>query len=202
MACMLAKAHRPEIDPRKPYRKISVANNLLLLITIHRQLHHEAQPAVQFDDCLSHAHSAKHGSDAHDQSCFGWASDGDVSERVALLDDVRAGRVSAEDILNECIRLCCSTATHAKHGSNRFVRRWPRGGCAAVVIRGHSEFDRATSSLQRFKPVAGTDCAAAYEAAKTRLGERVLNLTAHNAADEQTGAVGMFKSRCSAMTKW
>src|ERR1019366_2916181 len=32
--------------------------------------------------------------------------------------------------------------------------------------------------------------AAAYEAAKTRLGERVLNLTAHNAADEQTGAVG------------
>jgi hypothetical protein len=32
--------------------------------------------------------------------------------------------------------------------------------------------------------------AAAYEAAKTRLGEHVLNLTAHNAADEQTGAVG------------
>jgi fructose-specific component phosphotransferase system IIB-like protein len=32
--------------------------------------------------------------------------------------------------------------------------------------------------------------AAAYEAAKARLGERVLNLTAHNAADEQTGAVG------------
>jgi DNA adenine methylase len=31
---------------------------------------------------------------------------------------------------------------------------------------------------------------AAFEAAKTRLGERVLNLTAHNAADEQTGAVG------------
>ncbi len=32
--------------------------------------------------------------------------------------------------------------------------------------------------------------AAAYEAAKTRLGERVVRLTAHNAADEQTGAVG------------
>jgi hypothetical protein len=31
---------------------------------------------------------------------------------------------------------------------------------------------------------------AAFQAAKTRLGERVLNLTAHNAADEQTGAVG------------
>jgi len=31
---------------------------------------------------------------------------------------------------------------------------------------------------------------AAFEALKTRLGERVLNLTAHNAADEQTGAVG------------
>jgi hypothetical protein len=32
--------------------------------------------------------------------------------------------------------------------------------------------------------------AAAYEAAKTKLGERILHLTAHNAADEQTGAVG------------
>jgi hypothetical protein len=32
--------------------------------------------------------------------------------------------------------------------------------------------------------------AAAYEAAQKRLGERVLHLTAHNAADEQTGAVG------------
>ena len=32
--------------------------------------------------------------------------------------------------------------------------------------------------------------AAAYEAAKARLRESVLNLTAHNAADEQTGAVG------------
>lgn len=31
---------------------------------------------------------------------------------------------------------------------------------------------------------------AVFQAAKTRLGERVLNLTAHNAADEQTGAVG------------
>jgi hypothetical protein len=32
--------------------------------------------------------------------------------------------------------------------------------------------------------------AAAYEAAKARLGEQVLSLTAHNAADEQTGALG------------
>ena len=31
---------------------------------------------------------------------------------------------------------------------------------------------------------------AAFQAARTRLGERVLNLTAHNAADEQTGSVG------------
>jgi hypothetical protein len=31
---------------------------------------------------------------------------------------------------------------------------------------------------------------AAFQAAQARLGERVLNLTAHNAADEQTGAVG------------
>ena len=31
---------------------------------------------------------------------------------------------------------------------------------------------------------------AVFEAAKTKLGERVLNLTAHNAGDEQTGAVG------------
>lgn len=31
---------------------------------------------------------------------------------------------------------------------------------------------------------------AAFQAAKIKLGERVLNLTAHNAADEQTGAVG------------
>jgi hypothetical protein len=43
---------------------------------------------------------------------------------------------------------------------------------------------------RRSAPLPTLAILAAFQAAKAKLGERVLNLTAHNAADEQTGAVG------------
>jgi len=43
--------------------------------------------------------------------------------------------------------------------------------------------------------LSGLAVKAAFKVAKTRLGERVLNLAAHNAADEQIGAVGDIQIR-------
>ena len=110
---------------------------------------------------------------------------------LQLLDDVRTGKVPAGDVLDESIRLL-------------LLERDARNARLKTLLSG---LGRAPDSL----PLSSEDTvnlieqhlrckgssrllvlivAAAYQAAKARLGESVLNLTAHNAADEQTGAVG------------
>jgi hypothetical protein len=110
---------------------------------------------------------------------------------LQLLDDVRAGRVSAQDVLNECIRLLLLDRDARKSrlktllsGVGRVADALPLSSEDTVnLIEQHL---RCKSSSRLLVLIV----AAAYEAVKTRLGEHALNLTGHNAADEQTGAVG------------
>jgi hypothetical protein len=112
-------------------------------------------------------------------------------EALRLLDDVHAGRVSAQDVLDESIRLLLLDRDARKarlktllSGVGRVADALPLSSEDTVnLIEQHLRCKGSSRLLVLI-------VAAAYEAAKVRLGERVLNLTGHNAADEQTGAVG------------
>ena len=194
MACMLAKAHRPEIDPRKPYTKIGSK---------------DCFSGRSYDEQFIGDFITKHNLPCNSTTAFLTPTlrnmDQTLTTKVVLvgrpmamyqsalqlLDDVRAGRVSAQDVLNECIRLLLLDRDARKarlktllSGVGRVADALPLSSEDTVnLIEQHLRCKGSSRLLVLI-------VAAAYEAVKTRLGERVLNLTGHNAADEQTGAIG------------
>jgi len=194
MACMLAKLHRPEIDPRKPYTKIGSK---------------DCFSGRSYDEQFIGDFITKHNLPCNSTTAFLTPTlrnmDQTLTTKVVLvgrpmamyqsalqlLDDVRAGRVSAQDVLNECIRLLLLDRDARKarlktllSGVGRVADALPLSSEDTVnLIEQHLRCKGSSRLLVLI-------VAAAYEAVKTRLGERVLNLTGHNAADEQTGAIG------------
>jgi hypothetical protein len=194
MACMLAKVHRPEVDPRKPYTKIGSK---------------DCFSGRSYDEQFIGDFITKHNLPCNSTTAFLTPTLRNMyqtlttkvvlvgrpaamyQDALRLLDDVRAGRVSAQDVLDESIRLLLLERDARKvrlrtllSGVGRVANALPLSSEDTVNLIEQHLRCKGSSRL----PVLIV--AAAYEAAKTRLGECVLNLTAHNAADEQTGAVG------------
>ena len=194
MACMLAKAHRPEVDPRKPYTKIGSK---------------DCFSGRSYDEQFIGDFITKHNLPCNSTTAFLTPTlrnmDQTLTTKIVLvgrpavmyhdalelLDAVRAGRVSAQEVLDESIRLLLLERDVRKvrlktllTGVGRVTGALPLSSEDTVnLIEQHLRCKGSSRLLVLI-------VAAAYEAAKTRLGERVVNLTAHNAADEQTGAVG------------
>lgn len=194
MACMLAKAHLPEVDPRKPYTKIGSK---------------DCFSGRTYDEQFIGNFITKHNLPCNSTTAFLTPTlrnmDQTLTTKVVLvgrpaamyqdalrvLDDVHKSNVSAQDVLDESIRLLLLDRDARKarlktllSGVGRVATALPLSSEDTVNLIEQHLRCKGSSRL----PVLIV--AAAYEAAKTRLGERVLNLTAHNAADEQTGAVG------------
>ncbi len=194
MSCMLAKVHRPEIDPRKPYTKIGSK---------------DCFSGRSYDEQFIGDFITKHNLPCNSTTAFLTPTlrnmDQTLTTKVVLvgrpmvmyqsalqlLDDVHADRLSAEDVLSECIRLLLLDRDARKvrlktllSGVGRVADALPLSSEDTVnLIEQHLRCKGSSRLLVLI-------VAAAYEAAEMRLGERVLNLTGHNAADEQTGAVG------------
>ncbi len=194
MACMLAKVHDPKIDPRKPYTKIGSK---------------DCFSGRSYDEQFIGGFITKHNLPCNSTTAFLTPTlrnmDQTLTTKVVLvgrpmvmyesalklLDDVHAGRASAQDVLNESIRLLLLDRDARKarlktllSGVGRVADALPLSSEDTVnLVEQHLRCKGSSRLLVLI-------VAAAYEAVKTRLGERVLNLTGHNAADEQTGAVG------------
>ncbi len=194
MACMLAKLDDPKIDPRKPYTKIGSK---------------DCFSGRSYDEQFIGAFITKHNLPCNSTTAFLTPTFRNMDqtlttkvvlvgrpmvmyqEALRLLDDVHAGRVMAQDVLDESNRLLLLDRDARKarlktllSGVGRVADALPLSSEDTVnLIEQHLHCKGSSRLLVLI-------VAAAYEAVKTRLGERVLNLTGHNAADEQTGAVG------------
>jgi DNA adenine methylase len=194
MSCMLAKVHDSKIDPRRPYTKIGSK---------------DCFSGRSYDEQFIGDFITKHNLPCNSTTAFLTPTLRNMDqtlttkvvlvgrpmamyqEALRLLDDVHAGRVSAQDILDESIRLLLLDRDARKarlktllSGVGRMADALPLSSEDTVnLIEQHLHCKGSSRLLVLI-------VAAAYEAVKTRLGERVLNLTSHNAADEQTGVVG------------
>jgi hypothetical protein len=194
MACMLAKVHLPEVDPRKPYTRIGSKDSF---------------SGRTYDEQFIGDFITKHNLPCNSTTAFLTPTlrnmDQTLTTKVVLvgrpaamyedalliLDDVHKGSVTAQEVLDESIRLLLLERDARKarlktllSGVGRVTTALPLSSEDTVnLIEQHLR----CKSSSRLPVLIVT---AAYEAAKAQLGERVLNLTAHNAADEQTGAVG------------
>jgi DNA adenine methylase len=194
MACMLAKVHRPEIDPRNPYTKIGS---------------NDCFSGRSYDEQFIGDFITKHNLPCNSTTAFLTPTlrnmDQTLTTKVVLvgrpmvmyqsalqlLDDVHSGRVPAQDVLNECIRLLLLDRDARKARLKTLL-----SGVARVADALPLSSEDTVNLIEQHLRCKGSSrllvliIAAAYEAARARLGERVLSLTGHNAADEQTGAVG------------
>ena len=194
LACMLAKIHRPELDPRKPYTEIGGADSFsgrtydeqYLTFFIHRHrlscntttafltpaLRNIDRPLLPAQDIIGRPRRL-------------------YRDALLLLDDVFAGRAAAEQVAAEAIRFLFLMRNVGDERRASLLAALCRNADAmplpsemiVSLITQHLEC-KNSSRL----PVLVV--AAAYAAAAAKLGERALLLKGHNAADQQTGALG------------
>ena len=194
MACLLAKLHRPEVDPRKPYTEIGGTDSfsgrsydeayVTPFINKHRL---PCNPTTAF---LTPALRNMNRVLTTDLNLEGRPREA-YQYTLQLLDDVHAERISAQDLLTEALRILLlmrderqTRMTGLLAGLRQSEDTLPLSSEATATLIGQHLACKNASRL----PVLVV--AAAYRVAAERLGEQVLPLNAHNAADEQTGALG------------
>jgi|GEM_PF-50012 len=194
MACTLAKLDRPAIDPRKPYTEIGSEDAfsgrtyderyLTPFINNHRL---PLNPTTAF---LTPAFRNIDRPLTPDLEIIGRPRQL-YKDTLQLLDDVHSGRVSAEDLLTEIMRVLLIMRQEREARMSTLLAALQRSEDVTPL----SSEDIVTLIEQHLKSKNASRLpvlvvAAAYQSVGYKIGERVLPLKSHNAADEQTGAMG------------
>ncbi|HEY4689145.1 MAG TPA: DNA methyltransferase [Anaerolineae bacterium] len=194
MACLLARIHRPSVDPRKPYTEIGDPDtfsgrhydeaHITHFVNEHRL---PCNPTTAF---LTPALRNIDRTLTTKVEIVGRPRRLYV-DTLQLLDDVYAGRAAAKDLLAEVVRLL-------------LIMRDEKDQRMATLLAGLQLSSDATPlsseamvnlieqhlNCKNSSRLPVLVVAAAYRAVGDKLGERVLPLRSHTAADEQTGAMG------------
>ncbi len=194
MSCLLAKIDRPNVDPRKPYTEIGDADSfsgrtydesyITHFINNHRL------PCNSTTAFLTPALRNIDRPLTIDVEIIGRPRQL-YTYTLQLLDDVHTRRVSAKDLLAELIRHLLIMRDEKDNrmatllaGLRQSEDAMPLSSEAIVNL---IEQHLACKNSSRLPVLI---VAAAYQAVEDKIGERLLPLESHNAADEQTGAMG------------
>lgn len=194
LACSLAKSSHPEIDIRKPYTEIgdsdayagrSYDERYIQPFIIEHQL-----PCNLTTAFLTPAFRNRNATLTPDLNMVGRPPQ-IYKATLQVLTDVYGGRISAEDLLAETIRRLLIIRDEQVSIRNSLLADLRS---AAGILPLSSE-DIVTIIEQHLKSPNSSRLpvlvvAAAYEAAKEFLGERILPLEGHLAADKQTQSLG------------
>lgn len=194
MSSFLAKIHKPTIDVRKPYTKIGGSDSF---------------SGRTYDEGYITTVVNKHNLPCNSTTAFLTPAFRNRDQVLTttinlvgrpprlyqavldLLDDVYSSRVKADDMLAEIVR-CLLIARNENDQRMLALIADLKTTEGAIPLSSEDIVDLIRRHLQS----KGTSrlpvlmVAAAYKAVEIRLGERVLALHAHNAADIQTGALG------------
>jgi hypothetical protein len=199
MACLLAKIDRPSVDPRKPYTEIGTRDSfsgrhydetyITHFINEHRL---PCNPTTAFLTPafrnIDQALTTKVEIVGRPRQLY--------IDTIYLLNEVHKGHVSARKLLSEVLRLL-------------IVMREEKESRMATLLAGlHSSVDHAPLSSEAIANLIEQHLnsrnssripvlvvAAAYQVVGEKIGETLAPMTSHNAADEQTGALGDVEVR-------
>jgi len=194
MACLLGRLENPQADPRKPYTEIGTPDSfsgrtldeqyLTAFINRHRL---PCNPTTAF---LTPTLRNINRPLTTDVQLVGRPRDLYV-QALQLLDDVVAGRVAAEAVFVETVRVLillreerAARMQSLLKSLERAEGALPLSSEAIVTLLSQHLACKGASRL----PVLMV--AAAYRAAGAKIGEVIRPLLSHNAADLQTKAVG------------
>ena len=194
MACMLGKIDNPEVDPRNPYTEIGGDSSFSGRTYDERYItdfiNSKGLPCNSTTAFLTPALRNIAQPLTTDVSLVGRPAQV-YQSTLQILDAVAKGRVPAEDVLTETLRILCIVRNEKRQRMETLLTGiaeskdgLPMSSEAIAVLIEQHLYCRNASRL----PVLVV--AAAYNAAQDKIGEKVKPLLAHNAADEQTGAIG------------
>lgn len=194
MACLLAKIEQPKVDIRKPYTEIGTKDSFsgrkydeAYIQPFIFKYELPCNPTTAF---LTPAFRNKNTVMTPDIELEGRPSSV-YKAALHVLTDVKKGSVSPEDVFLEILRLLILLKNEKRERLESLLKEvkkldkdLPLSAESIVTLLGQHLACKYSSRL----PVLMVT--AAYKASEKYLGERVLNLHSHNAADEQTGALG------------
>ncbi len=194
LACSLAKVHKPEVDIRKPYTEIGDS---------------DIYSGRRYDESYISPFISKHNLPCNPTTAFltpalrnrNTTLTPDLNlvgnypklyqSALQLLSDVHEEAISADDLLTETIRWLLIIRDEKLLRMETLLAGLKSSGgtinLSAEAIVGLIRQHLNCKGSSRLPVLIVT---AAYQAASAHLGERVLPLEAHNAADEQTGSLG------------
>lgn len=194
MACLLAKLHRPDVDIRKPYTEIGDTDAFSGRTYDERYIttfiNEHNLPCNSTTAFLTPALRNRNTTLTKDVNLVGKPPQ--LYQAVlSLLDDVNGGRVTADTLIAEIIRLLLIDRNERQQRIEALVATLNTTKDAVPLSS-----EDIVNLIEKHMSLKGTSrlsvlvVAAAYQSAEEFLGERVLTLQAHNAADIQTGALG------------
>ncbi len=194
MACLLAKIDNPKVDLRKPYTEIgdpdAFSGRSYDETYITHFVNENRLPCNPTTAFLTPALRNIDQTLTTDVEIVGRPRQL-YAYTLQLLDDVNAGRVSAKDLLAEAIRILLIMRDEKASRMATLLAGLQQSGDAmplsseAIVKLIEQHLKSKNSSRLPVLVVA-----AAYQAAGDKIGELVLPLKGHLAADQQTGAMG------------
>jgi hypothetical protein len=194
MACLLAKLHRPDVDIRKPYTEIGDPDvfsgrtyDERYITNFISRYNLPCNSTTAFLTPALRNHSATLTTDI----VLVGKPPQLYRSMLNLLDNVHRNRVTAADLFAEIVRLLLQERNERQQRIDALVISIDRTQDAIPLSCGDivNLIDRHMS-LKGTSRLAVLVVAAAYRVAGNLLGEKVLTLHAHNAADRRTGATG------------
>lgn len=194
MACMLAKIDRPHVDPREPYTEIegdsSFSGRTYDERYITQFINGKRLPCNPTTAFLTPALRNIDAPLTTNVTIIGRPPQV-YRDTLQILDDVANGRVRAEDVLADTIRLLCMVRDERNRRMESLLAGIEAGRdslpLSSEAIVSLIEQHLACRNASRLPVLV---VAAAYKAVESKTGEIVKDLLSHNAADEQTGALG------------
>lgn len=194
MSCMLAKLDRPEVDPRKPYTEIGGTDSFSGRTYDEKFL----TPFISSNRLLCNPTTAfltptlrNHDSVLTTSTVLVGRPRQLYRDTLQLLEDVAQGKVTAEQVLIETLRILVLMRDEKQERIRTLVAALQHNADAlplaseqiVTLLRQHL----ACKHSSRLPVLIVT---AAYKAAAGHWGEKAMPLRGHLAADEQTGAGG------------
>ncbi|HOO41749.1 MAG TPA: hypothetical protein PK653_09895 [Syntrophales bacterium] len=194
MSCLLGKIHRPDVDPRKPYTEIGGKDSfsgrtydeqyLTHFINRHRL---PCNPTTAFlTPTLRNIDQPLNS----DRDLVGRPRDL-YKKTLLLLEDVAEGRISAEILFVESVRVLLQMRDEKlKRMASLLESLRHTEGALPLSSEAIVDLIKQHLACKNASRLPVLVVAAAYQAAGERLAESLLPLNSHNAADLQTGSMG------------
>jgi hypothetical protein len=194
LACSLAKVHDPLVDIRKPYTEIgdpdAYSGRTIDEAFVTEFINQQQLPCNPTTAWLTPALRNRNMTLTPDLNLVGRPPDL-YRDVLQLLDDVHQRRITAEQLLTETIRqLLIYRDERRKRLESLLSDLKTMQGATPLSAESIVALIQQHLVCKNASRLPVLVVAAAYHAAETRLEERVLPLHGHNAADEQTGALG------------